>query len=65
MPEEPNRWESVYRSKEEADDKLVRGPSAGIARPHSGYRLVRSLSHEHRTPWGSVQRFHFGLFQKV
>lgn len=31
----------------------------------SGYRLVRSLSHEHRTPWGSVQRFHFGLFRKV
>lgn len=31
----------------------------------SAYRLVRSLSHEHRTPWGSVQRFHFGLFRKV
>jgi len=31
----------------------------------SGYRLVRSLNHEHRTPWGSVQRFHFGLFRKV
>ncbi|MFD1912085.1 class I SAM-dependent methyltransferase [Halodurantibacterium flavum] len=31
----------------------------------SGYQLVRSLSHEHRTPWGSVQRFHFGLFRKV
>jgi len=31
----------------------------------SGYRLVRSLSHAHRTPWGSVQRFHFGLFRKV
>jgi 2-polyprenyl-3-methyl-5-hydroxy-6-metoxy-1,4-benzoquinol methylase len=31
----------------------------------SGYRLVRSLNHPHRTPWGSVQRFHFGLFQKV
>lgn len=30
-----------------------------------GYRLVRSLNHEHRTPWGSVQRFHFGLFRKV
>ncbi|MDO8276711.1 MAG: class I SAM-dependent methyltransferase [Burkholderiaceae bacterium] len=31
----------------------------------SGYRLVRSLIHAHRTPWGSVQRFHFGLLQKV
>lgn len=31
----------------------------------SGYRLVRSLYHAHRTPWGSVQRFHFGLLQKV
>lgn len=31
----------------------------------SAYRLVRSLSHEHRTPWGNVQRFHFGLFRKV
>lgn len=30
-----------------------------------GYRLIRSLNHEHSTPWGSVQRFHFGLFQKV
>ena len=31
----------------------------------SAYWLVRSLSHEHRTPWGSVQRFQFGLFRKV
>ena len=31
----------------------------------TGYRLVRSLNHAHRTPWGSVQRFHFGLLQKV
>lgn len=31
----------------------------------SGYQLVRSLSHEHRTPWDSVQRFHFALFRKV
>jgi len=30
-----------------------------------GYRLIRTLNHEHSTPWGSVQRFHFGLFQKV
>ena len=29
-----------------------------------GYRLRQSLMHEHRTPRGSVQRFHFGLFQK-
>lgn len=28
------------------------------------YRLVKSVNHEHRTPWGSGQRFHFGLFQK-
>ena len=31
----------------------------------SAYRLVRSLRHENRTPWGSVQRFHLGLFRKV
>ena len=31
----------------------------------SGYRLVRSLNHAHRTPRGSVQRFYYGLFQKV
>jgi len=30
-----------------------------------GYHLVRSLTHDHTTPWGSVQRFHFGLFRKV
>jgi ubiquinone/menaquinone biosynthesis C-methylase UbiE len=36
-----------------------------LERLGSAYRLVRSLSHEHRTPWGSVQRFHFGLFRKV
>lgn len=29
-----------------------------------GYRLLRSLMHDHHTPWGSVQRFHFGLFMK-
>jgi SAM-dependent methyltransferase len=30
-----------------------------------GYRLIRTLNHEHRTPGDSVQRFHFGLFRKV
>jgi len=30
-----------------------------------GYRLVTSRNHDHHTPWGAVQRFHFGLFQKV
>lgn len=30
-----------------------------------GYRLIRTLNNEHRTPWDSVQRFHFGLFRKV
>lgn len=30
-----------------------------------GYRLIRSLMHDHVTPWGSVQRFHFGLFRKI
>lgn len=29
------------------------------------YHLVRSLTHDHATPWGSVQRFHFGLFRKA
>ena len=28
------------------------------------YRLVQSLTHDHTTPWKSVQRFHFGLFSK-
>ncbi|MEF2552603.1 class I SAM-dependent methyltransferase [Aurantimonas sp. A2-1-M11] len=28
------------------------------------YHLIRSLIHDHYTPWGSVQRFHFGLFKK-
>lgn len=31
----------------------------------AGYLLVRSLAHDHTTPRGSVQRFHFGLFRKV
>ena len=35
------------------------------ARLSDSYQLVRSQNHEHRTPWGSVQRFHFGLFRKV
>jgi SAM-dependent methyltransferase len=30
-----------------------------------GYRLLTSIYHDHRTPWGAVQRFHFGLFRKV
>lgn len=30
-----------------------------------GYRLIQSLMHDHVTPWGSVQRFHFGLFRKI
>ncbi|MCB1310797.1 MAG: class I SAM-dependent methyltransferase [Sedimentitalea sp.] len=29
-----------------------------------GYRPIQSLMHDHRTPWGSEQRFHFGLFRK-
>ena len=31
----------------------------------AGYQLLRSLIHDHRTPWGSLQRFHFGLFRKA
>lgn len=31
----------------------------------NGYRLIKSLNHDHRTPWGSGQRFHFGVFRKV
>ncbi|WP_246206022.1 class I SAM-dependent methyltransferase [Propylenella binzhouense] len=30
-----------------------------------GYRLIKSLLHDHHTPWNSVQRFHFGLFRKA
>jgi len=30
-----------------------------------GYRLIQSLMHDHITPWGSVQQFHFGLFRKT
>jgi SAM-dependent methyltransferase len=29
------------------------------------YRLIQSLIHDHHTPWGSMQRFHFGLFRKT
>lgn len=29
------------------------------------YRLIQSLMHDHHTPWGSMQRFHFGLFRKI
>jgi len=29
-----------------------------------GFRLVDSCRHDHVTPWGSVQRFHFGTFVK-
>lgn len=29
------------------------------------YHLIQSLTHDHATPWGSVQRFHFGLFRKA
>lgn len=31
----------------------------------NGYRLIKSLNHDHRTPWGRGQRFHFGVFRKV
>lgn len=30
-----------------------------------GYRLVTSIYHDHYTPWGAVQRFHFGVFRKA
>lgn len=30
-----------------------------------GYHAIKSLYHDHRTPWGSLQRFHFGVFRKV
>lgn len=29
-----------------------------------GFRLVDSCRHEHVTPWGAVQRFHFGTFRR-
>lgn len=35
------------------------------ARLGKAYYLVRSLNHDHTTPRGSVQRFHFGLFRKA
>lgn len=31
----------------------------------AGFQLVKSLTHDHVTPWHSVQKFHFGLFRKV
>ena len=31
----------------------------------NGYHLVKSLTQDHHTPRGSVQRFHFGVFRKV
>lgn len=29
------------------------------------YLLLQSLMHDHHTPWGSAQRFHFGRFRKA
>lgn len=29
-----------------------------------GFRLVDSRRHEHVTPWGAMQRFHFGTFRR-
>ena len=40
------------------------GPGKRSEAVATGYRLIQSLMHDHRTPWGSVQRFHFGLFKK-
>ena len=31
----------------------------------SGFKLLRSESNEHATPWGSQQRFQFSVFQRV
>lgn len=45
---------------------VVRYDAAVLAqRLGPGYLLRRSLMHDHRTPRGHVQRFHFGLFQKI
>jgi SAM-dependent methyltransferase len=30
-----------------------------------GFSLERELRHEHRTPWGSVQKFQFSVFRKA
>ena len=30
----------------------------------TGFRLIDSRRHEHTTPWGAIQRFHFGTFRK-
>lgn len=30
----------------------------------TGFRLIDSRYHEHSTPWGATQRFHFGVFRK-
>ncbi len=30
-----------------------------------GFRLVDSCRHDHVTPWGAVQHFHFGTFMKL
>lgn len=29
------------------------------------FELERSIRHEHVTPWGSVQRFHFGVLRRI
>jgi len=36
-----------------------------VERLGPGYRLLTSIYHDHHTPWGAVQRFHFGVFRKV
>lgn len=44
---------------------VVRHDGASIAAVlGSGFSLVRELRHEHRTPWGSVQKFQFSVFRK-
>ncbi len=30
----------------------------------SGFRLVGSRRHDHTTPWGAIQHFHFGTFRR-
>lgn len=31
----------------------------------SDFMLLHSMRHDHVTPWGSVQRFHFGVLERV
>lgn len=54
-PDGPERCSGLPVARHDADSlQQVLGPD---------FKLSSSQRHEHHTPWGSVQRFHFGTFR--